>query len=62
MSMYNEADARALLDKVVKLSKADECTATLEGSVKGNARFALNNVSTSGIVSDTVLAVPRRLP
>jgi len=57
MSMYNEADARAVLDKVVKLSKADECTATLEGSVKGNARFALNNVSTSGIVSDTVLAV-----
>ena len=57
MSMYNEADARALLDKVVKLSKADECTATLEGSVEGNARFARNNVSTSGIVSDTVLAV-----
>jgi len=57
MSIYSEADARAILDKVVKLSKADECTATLDGSVRGNVRFALNNISTSGIVSDTVLGV-----
>jgi predicted Zn-dependent protease len=57
MSMFNEADARAILDKVVKLSKADECTATLEGQVEGNVRFALNTVSTSGIVSDCTLAV-----
>ena len=57
MSMFNEADARAILDKVVKLSKADECTATLDGQVEGNVRFALNTVSTSGIVSDCTLAV-----
>jgi predicted Zn-dependent protease len=57
MSMLNEAEARAILDKVVKMSSADECTATLEGSVEGNVRFALNNISTSGIVSDTVLTV-----
>ena len=57
MSMFNEADARAILDKVVKLSKADECTATLDGKVEGNVRFALNTVSTSGIVSDCTLAV-----
>jgi predicted Zn-dependent protease len=57
MSMFNEAEARTILDKVVKLSKADECTATLEGSIEGNVRFALNNISTSGIVSDTALAV-----
>ena len=57
MSMFNEAEARALLEKVVKLSKADECTATLTGSVSGNIRFALNNVSTSGIVDDADLAV-----
>ena len=57
MSMFNEADARAILDKVVKLSRSDECTATLEGKVEGNVRFALNTVSTSGIVSDCALAV-----
>ena len=57
MSMFTEAEAKAILDKVIKLSIADECTATLTGSVEGNVRFALNNVSTSGIVSNTDLAV-----
>lgn len=57
MSMFNEADARAILEKVIKYSRADECTATLEGKVEGNVRFALNTVSTSGIVDDCTLAV-----
>ena len=54
MSIFTEQDARAILDKVVALSKADECTATLAGAVNGNIRFALNNVTTSGVVSDAV--------
>lgn len=57
MSIFTEEQAKAILDKVVKLSVADECTATLAGSVNGNIRFALNNVSTSGIVSDAQLIV-----
>ncbi|RDZ28429.1 TldD/PmbA family protein [Lysobacter silvisoli] len=57
MTMFTEAQARAIVEKAVKLSKADECTATLTGSVSGNIRFALNNVSTSGIVEDADLAV-----
>jgi predicted Zn-dependent protease len=57
MSMYTEQEAKAILDKVLKLCKADECTATLSGGVNGNIRFALNNVSTSGIVSDAELGV-----
>lgn len=57
MSMYTEQQAKAILDKVLALSKADECTATLEGGTNGNIRFALNNVSTSGSVSDADLAV-----
>ena len=57
MSMYTEQQAKAILDKVLALSKADECTATLEGGINGNIRFALNNVSTSGSVSDAELAV-----
>lgn len=57
MSILTEADAKAILDKVVRLSRADECTARLAGSVDGNVRFALNNVSTSGVVSDTDLVV-----
>jgi len=57
MSIFTEQEAKAILDKVIKLSKADECTATLSGSDAGNIRFALNNVSTSGIVSDANLGV-----
>lgn len=57
MSIFTEADAKAIVEKVVKLSKADECTATLSGSIQGNIRFALNNVSTSGIVDNAELAV-----
>jgi len=57
MSIYSEDEANAILKKVVALSKADECTASLEGSIEGNIRYALNNVSTSGIVSNAELAV-----
>ena len=57
MSIFTEAEAKAILDKVMALSKADECTATLAGSIDGNIRFALNNVSTSGMVNNVELAV-----
>ena len=46
MSMFTEAQAKTILDKVIKLSVADECIATLAGSTTGNVRFALNNVMT----------------
>lgn len=57
MKLFTEQESKAILDKVIQLSKADECTAQLQGSVDGNVRFALNSVSTSGIVADTNLAV-----
>ena len=57
MTMMTETQARTILDKVVKLSKADECSATLTGGVTGNIRFARNEVSTSGSVEEAVLAV-----
>ncbi len=57
MTIFTEEQARTLLEKVVALSTADECTATLNGSQDGNIRFALNNVSTSGLVSNVELGV-----
>jgi len=57
MSFPTEAELKTILSKVVAMSKADQCTAQIAGSVQGNIRFALNNVSTSGIVTDTELAV-----
>ena len=58
MKIFTEAEATAHCSrKSSSCPSADECTASLSGSVAGNIRFALNNVSTSGIVSDTGLAV-----
>ena len=33
MGMFTEQEAKAILDKVIALSTADECTATLNGSI-----------------------------
>lgn len=57
MTLYTEKDAKAILEKVIQLSKADECSAALQGSVTGNIRFARNAVSTSGSVDDCDLTV-----
>jgi predicted Zn-dependent protease len=57
MGILSEQQAKAILDKVIKLSKADECSAQLTGSITGNIRYALNSVSTSGIVDDMQLGV-----
>ncbi len=57
MSIMTEQQAREILEKVVKLSTADECVAGLGGGTTGNIRFALNQVSTSGVVDNANLAV-----
>ena len=57
MTIMTEAEAKTILDKVIALSTADECTASIGGGTEGNIRFALNNVSTSGVVSDIELGV-----
>ncbi len=55
--MLSESDAQAILKKVLGFSKADEAEATLNGSRKGNLRFARNAVSTSGGSDNMSLAV-----
>ncbi|MBS0589333.1 MAG: TldD/PmbA family protein [Proteobacteria bacterium] len=57
MTIFSEEQAKAILDKALKASTADECTASLTGGNEGNVRYALNNVSTSGYVSDANLGV-----
>ncbi|WP_458733057.1 TldD/PmbA family protein [Sphingobium xenophagum] len=57
MSILSEAQAKAILTKVVGFSKADECTAQLTGSTRGNVRFARNDVSTAGITDNIDLSV-----
>jgi predicted Zn-dependent protease len=46
--ILTEAEAKALLQKVLKYSKADECEINLSGDKRGNLRYARNEVSTSG--------------
>ncbi|WP_379922492.1 TldD/PmbA family protein [Erythrobacter sp. R86502] len=57
MSILSEAQAKAILDKVIALSTADETIAQLGGGISGNVRFARNDISTSGIVDETSLGV-----
>jgi predicted Zn-dependent protease len=57
MSILTEAQAKAILDKVIAFSTADEASAQLTGGIGGNVRFARNDISTSGIVDDNQLGV-----
>jgi predicted Zn-dependent protease len=57
MAILNESDAQAILKKVLALSKADECEATLTGSRAANLRYARDAVSTSGGAENLSLAV-----
>lgn len=57
MSILTEAQAKAILEKVIAFSTADEASAQLSGGTQGNVRFARNDISTSGIVESIDLAV-----
>jgi predicted Zn-dependent protease len=57
MKLLNQDEAKRITDKVMSLSKADECRIALSGSRKGNVRYARNSVSTAGVNEDTQLLV-----
>ncbi len=57
MPGLTEAEARAILDRVLKLSQAESCEASLGGGRSGNIRFARNTVTTSGETDDTGLSI-----
>jgi predicted Zn-dependent protease len=46
--ILSEAEAKALLQKILSYSKADECEVNILGEERGNIRYARNSVSTSG--------------
>lgn len=53
----SEAEAREITAKVLELSQADHCRANLSSAMDGNTRFAQNQMSTSGDISNTSLTV-----
>ena len=48
MPELNEQQARALLEKVLRMSRADTCQVNVGGGSGGNIRYARNTVSTAG--------------
>lgn len=60
MTILSRSEAKKILDRVLKYSRAQEASAQLSGSEEGNIRYARNSVSTSGIVSNLELAVEAR--
>lgn len=57
MIILSETEAKSLLQKVLKYSKADECEVNLDGEKWSNIRYALNKVSTCGSKTYKVLSV-----
>ena len=50
--VLTESEAKTLLQKVLSYSKADECVVNLLGEERGNLRYARNEVSTSGSLTN----------
>src|SRR5690349_8518288 len=57
MAILSKEEAKKILEKVVGFSKADGCAAGLNGSDRGNIRYARNSVSTAGEDSNVTLNV-----
>lgn len=55
--ILTEQEAKTLLTKILKFSKADECEVNLSGETRGNIRYARNEVSTSGVLTNRNIAV-----
>jgi predicted Zn-dependent protease len=57
MPELNEAQARELLTRALKLSKAEACEINIGGNTGGNIRYARNSVSTAGATEDSTFVV-----
>lgn len=57
MSIYNKDQAKEIMSRALKFSKADGCEINLSGNISGNIRYARNTVSTAGVNSNQSMAV-----
>ncbi|MBC9929710.1 TldD/PmbA family protein [Chitinophaga qingshengii] len=57
MAILKKEEAKALLQKVLAHSKADECEVSLRGEEGGNIRYARNAISTAGDIDNITLSV-----
>jgi predicted Zn-dependent protease len=56
-ALYTRDEARALADRVLKMSKADQTRVSMIGEREGNTRFADGGITTSGGMEDVALTV-----
>ncbi len=56
-ALLTRDQAQALAQRVLKMSKADEIQLSVNSSYQGNTRFAANQMSTSGGVTNALVAV-----
>ncbi|QJD99725.1 TldD/PmbA family protein [Massilia forsythiae] len=57
MTILNQEQTKRICERVLALSKADECIVSVGGSREGNIRFARNAVSTAGLAENTAVTV-----
>ncbi|HEX8614846.1 MAG TPA: TldD/PmbA family protein [Telluria sp.] len=57
MKILTQEESKRIADRVMSLTKADECTVRISGGRTGNIRYARNNVSTAGLVDNADLVV-----
>ncbi|NHZ77761.1 TldD/PmbA family protein [Massilia sp. CCM 8695] len=57
MKVLTQEESKRITDRIMSLTKADECTVRVTGGRTGNIRYARNNVSTAGLVDDASLVV-----
>ncbi len=56
-SILSRDEMQGIVERAIKASKADGINVTVTSTVTGNTRFAANQLSTSGEISDTSVAV-----
>jgi predicted Zn-dependent protease len=56
-ALLTREQAQAIVEKAVRLSKADGVDVQINASYRGNTRFAANQMSTAGATTDAQLAV-----
>lgn len=55
--VLSQAEAESLAKRIVSFSQADSCRVSIQSSARGNTRFAVNQVSTSGDNEDISIRV-----
>lgn len=57
MAYLSRDEARALAERVLTFSRAEQARVSIDSGATGNTRFARNQISTSGDVTDTTIRV-----